>query len=59
MGDGISEEQVMAREIILVDQVRSASHSLGTTDLDVFQIYVHSQFVKVNDKCAEGKQGIM
>lgn len=34
VGDGISKEQVMTREIILVDQVRPASHSLGPTDLD-------------------------
>lgn len=33
-GDSISKEQVMTREIILVDQVRSASHSVGPTDLD-------------------------
>lgn len=32
--DSISKEQAMTREIILVDQGRSANHSLGPTDLD-------------------------
>ena len=33
MGEDTSKEQAMTREIILVDQITSAGHSLGTTDL--------------------------
>lgn len=47
----------MIREIILVDQVSSASHSLGPTDSDC--CISNTCSFTVLSRCAEGKPAIM